>query len=216
MPRGVYSRDGEFTNNDWSDEQNEWLRARCLTAQSYGTIARAFNEAFPDTPKTRNAIMGRAARLGLSQNKPGALINKARSRVELGERRRRKPITPEAPLAPVVFGEPLEPRNNAPQIPNYRYATKAATRIEEAQAGFLPSIIETAPLSTVPLLECPSNGCRWPTADATPDTPFMVCGAPQMNGRSYCTRHAQFAYRTPYARTYATKPGRRSSRWSAH
>ena len=215
MPKGVYCRDGDV-RSVWSDEQDEWLASRCLTNASYGAIAIAFNVAFPNDRKTRSAIMGRASRRGFADNKPHAdrhygtkgtkRSNPQPSARKIKTKRKPDPIVVEAP---VIFGEgeQIMLREEGALAKTYRYGRKSATQIEEAKRGFLPSIIENAPLTAVLLSDCPDNGCKWPTCD----DPFMVCGSPATLG-SYCSRHGNVAFRElPTAKRNANYHRRGSS-----
>lgn len=199
MPKGCYSRDGVDVSATWTDEQDEWLRLQCLTAKSYGAIAIAFNKAFPNDRKSRSAIMGRSSRRGYADNKPthrqhysGRHKRKANPQPSAHKiKAKAKPAPVETP-APVVFkdGEHVQLRQEGQLSRTYRYGRKSATQVEEAKRGFLPSVIENAPLTSVLLSDCPDNGCKWPTCDE----PFMVCGSPIKLG-SYCERHGNVAFR---------------------
>lgn len=192
MPKGIYSRDGALGGQVWTDEQDEWLRARCQTSMPYRVIAMEFAAAFPDVhPKrTRCAMMGRAARRGYNIEKPPA-HNDTRVR-----KPKAQPITPRQPRVKVndALGSLLR-ADSTPlgSIPSPDKRPRGAQQIEEARKGHIPQIIETAPTSSVPLSDAPRGSCKWPTNDDPSD--FHVCGQPGVIG-SYCERHAQVAYRT--------------------
>lgn len=66
MPKGFYNHDREETG--WSEEAEQWLRdnyVKLTGSQVRLELARLF-----DLKKTRSAVCGKAARLGLSGNKP--------------------------------------------------------------------------------------------------------------------------------------------------
>lgn len=203
MPKGVYSRDGEF-RGAWSDEQDEWLKAACQTGDSYGAIAKAFNRAFPLDPKTRSAIIGRAARRGYTNNKP-----RGKSVTVIGAPKpsyvdKRIKGTGVRPVDKVLrarkkhavqfddgLREETDPGTYRRSHPHM--ARKSAPAIEEARKGQLPSIIEAAPLTSKPFFESAHNECKWPTSNDVRD--LSVCGAPATHG-AYCRRHAEVAYQT--------------------
>lgn len=197
MPKGCYDRDGAYSRAEWSVEQDEWLKAQCLTSKSYGAIVLAFNEAFPNNRKTRSAIMGRASRRGYADHKPhvpqhyGSKPRK-KSNPQPSARMIKLKRNSEPRMVPVVFGEgtQIEFREEGRRLARTQHQRKSATEIEAARRGFLPSIVENAPLTSVLWSECPDNGCRWPTSE----TPFMVCGSPAKVG-SYCARHGDVAFR---------------------
>lgn len=119
---------------------------------------------------TRNAVMGKLARMGLkceSMRQPPRgrkrdMERKARQQQQHGDRRRKPPQAPPAP--PKVA-------DVAPELP-------PATRV---------SIYQLTPTS-----------CRWPYGDPR-DPDFVFCGAPAIEG-SYCGHHARMAWAPPRGR----------------
>lgn len=193
MPRGIYSRDDTYRIG-WTVAQDEWLKARCSTNQSYTVIASDFCRAFPSSPKSRNAIMGRAMRKGWAQSKPSAGIHyggKKKGHQERVKRMSKAKKNQPMKLAPVVFkNSDVEFRPEGKIRADRMKKPRTAAEIAEAKKGHLPEVIEERPSTSVLFTDCPDDGCRWPTCD----DPFKVCGAPKRIG-SYCARHGNVAYR---------------------
>lgn len=196
---------------DWSEEQDEWLKAQCKTKISYSQMEAAFNEAFPRDTKSRNALLGRAARKGYNIHKPvGATYGRPKKEsnsYKTGLRKPRKVANLErtkriktAPSnLPVVFKDKTDPgfrpEGERGIERNYRYSRKLGAghpEVVERRKGKLPCIVEERPLTTVPVAICEKESCMWPTSE---DIRCMeVCGAPVEVG-AYCARHADVAYR---------------------
>jgi GcrA cell cycle regulator len=116
---------------------------------------------------TRNAVIGKAHRLGLpSRDTTVRDEYKKRKRIQ---RKRKEALAP-APVIPVSLShEPLDIR--------------PVVNVEEKRAG-------------VSLLDLKENMCRWPIGDPREDD-FHFCGCPikPENGRKpYCEKHAKIAY----------------------
>lgn len=195
MPKGVYSRDGEFKGT-WSDEQDAMLKRLCETVMSYGAIAKELSAAFPNDRKSRSAVIARAKRRGYDVGKPHEWGFRRKRKVSPNKRVTVRKNKPRVTLAPVVFkqSDPQGLRSDAEPILNTRGRTsksvKTPEQIAEAQKGHVPCIIEQAPLTSVPFSS--TDGCKWPTSE---DVRCMeVCGAPIALG-SYCERHGRVAYR---------------------
>jgi len=187
MPKGIYSRDGNF-QGVWTSDQDEWLKARCQTNMSYRAIAVEFNKAFPGSAKTRSAVLGRAARKGYTANKPHAAndkrVRKGKTDVakprevkneERKQRDRRIELRDEGRIHAVPMSRP-----------------RGAQAIAEARKGHVPAIVESRPVSSVLLSNARRGSCKWPTCDDVRE--FQVCGADAVIG-AYCEHHAKMAYR---------------------
>jgi hypothetical protein len=196
MPKGIYDLNKA---TDWSPEEDEWLRQQCETTASYAMMAAAFVQTFK-FKRTRNAILGRAARRGYAVNKPG-YQNRLKGVPKAGSKGLRKydkmvRVQKKAALAPVVFKDrdPKGLRSDAEPIlrRSHPHMVRRATpeEIAERQKGELPCIIEAEPLTSVPFMQ--ADGCKWPTTEDPRD--LHVCGAEREIG-AYCTRHARVAYR---------------------
>jgi hypothetical protein len=187
----------------WPDDQDAFLKAACLTAKSFGEIRDAFNRQFPESCKSRSAIIGRAQRQGYADFKPQSSPYKARKRkarkatvpkIKIPRIKGDKQVKVKEVLAPVVFKESL--RDDAEPIVRrsgpHTVKRRTPEQIAQARKGHLPCIIEEQPLTSVGIGDTERDSCKWPTSDDIRS--LEVCGAPAEIG-AYCKRHAMVAYR---------------------
>lgn len=153
----------------WTDERVDVLKRLWSEGFSASQIAAEMGGV------TRNAVIGKVHRLGLSgRGKSGSP----------GTPRPRKP----RPLAPPVNGVSILRGNTV-------LAPKSAPRPEPQP---LPEVrLEedvVVPLSErVTIMELREFMCRWPMGDPTrPD--FRFCGGRSIAGLPYCNHHARIAY----------------------
>jgi GcrA cell cycle regulator len=152
------------TGSTWSPERVEELK-RCFEAGlSCGQIARAIGV-------TRNAVIGKVSRLGLSRP-PGV----AATRLRRGSGAR--PARPPMPrrLRASVFAQ--------------------HAMLQQAFVAEAP-IVATMPIHNgrgCTLLELERSNCRWPfSGPGSADVHY--CGNEPVPGLSYCAAHARIAYR---------------------
>jgi GcrA cell cycle regulator len=155
----------------WTDERVELLKKLWSDGLSASQIAAEIGNV------TRNAVIGKVHRLGLS----GRGKAKTASTAQRPRKITRAPSAP-APLAPasrsnVVLTHPpvapqVEPEPNLPAIDD--------------------DIV--VPMSErVTIMDLRESMCRWPMGDPTkPD--FRFCGARSSAGLPYCGHHARVAY----------------------
>ena len=147
----------------WSSEQSDVLRDYFLKGMSYAEIGREINARF-GTAYTRNAVIGRAKRLGLA----------APQRV----------TSPS--IVPSLPGEtcPLSPRH--PAIPGLNLPPPSALRpanpVKLRCVGVLPRLIT--------LVELERGDCRYPYGGDKEGEAISFCGHPRQPGSSYCAPHA--------------------------
>ena len=208
MPKGHYDRSKRMSifhpHSTWSDEQDACLQKLCKTELSYSQIMVEFNAQFPNDQKSRNAMLGRATREEYRAAKPKALhygetnsmqntrsANLARARKVATQRRRK--LTEGKPV--VFSGEDPNlreegDRGDANSPAGSRRLGLNDPVVIDRRKGKLPSIVEQAPLTSMPIGEAVTGCCMWPTNfEAT-----EVCGTRVTIG-SYCSRHATAAYR---------------------
>jgi GcrA cell cycle regulator len=164
----------------WTKERIELLTKLWTEGLSASQIAAELGEGV-----SRNAVLGKAHRLGLAQGE----------RKVASSPRSRKPTRPPDPppvveLTPPDQPVPAEPppQNNpvlAPMTPNQPSAEAAELRRRDE--AVVPR------LEGVTIMELREGVCRWPLGDPTsPD--FRYCGARAVEGLPYCAHHAQLAY----------------------
>lgn len=135
-----------------------------LWAQGFSglVVAAKLNEEF-GTSYTRNAVMGRAHRLGLEKRK--TLVAKVRTR-QPSTRIRFRLVRPSKPTKPTKPPKPPKPEPI------------------EIQDTLIPFEQRRQ------LIDLGPNECRWPVGDVgEPD--FFFCGGKADDGCSYCPGHLQ-------------------------
>ena len=162
----------------WPSEHSDALRDYFLKGMSYAEIARQINARF-GTAYTRNAVIGRAKRLGL--------------------------VIPEwiasPSLAPYLPGEaPVSPRRAV--LPNLNVppqsAMKSAVRLELRCVGVQPRLIQ--------LVELDPTDCRYPYGGDKEGEAVAFCGHPRQPGSSYCAPHAGLTRRSGAASARVAGP----------
>ncbi len=147
---------------DWTNERVEELRRLWGQGQTASRIAELLGGV------TRNAVIGKAHRLGL-RGRPSPI---RREEGEAGSR----PIRSSAPAA--ALAEEL--------------TREVAPPLEPAAPPVMPS---TTPVGVAPA-RAPRSGtksCSWPMGD--PKQPgFHFCGEEAVPGRPYCAAHCSQAY----------------------
>jgi GcrA cell cycle regulator len=154
----------------WTEERVELLRKLWLEGLSASQIAAELSHGI-----TRNAVIGKVHRLGLSGRvkSPGAASTTPRPKAAAP-----RPAAPPRPIAPVVVG-----------------ATALAMKPMAAPVVVARPEAVVVPISErVTIMELREAMCRWPLGDPTnPD--FRFCGARTSEaGAPYCVAHAQLAY----------------------
>ena len=150
----------------WTPERVEQLQGFVVAGLSCSQIAAQIGV-------TRNAVIGKIHRLGLSPVRPpGATARSCPPRVR-------------------------DPRAASPRK-RLRLLWSDGAVTPQTEAG--SSAVESAePCS---LLDLAQGKCRWPVSDTSNGgtADFVFCGNAAIDGLSYCTGHARMAYRAPARR----------------
>lgn len=164
----------------WTDERVEILKKLWSQGLSASQIAGELGGGV-----TRNAVIGKVHRLGLSGRAKNPAAQAARPRK--ATRAPSHPLTHTPPAA--APGAPAQVRGNLALAP----------KPEAAPAPVIQVVPQSAPEVVVPIservtiMELRESMCRWPHGD--PTTPeFRFCGAKSPPGTPYCAYHAQIAY----------------------
>ena len=189
----------------WTDERVETLKKMWAEGQSASQIAKELGGV------TRNAVIGKVHRLGLSNRAGGA--DKAEAEVVEAVVPEVEPATvkPQAPRVaePPRPVEPVaEPRAAAPQAATLPSAP-VPLRKQIIPAGQplppQPSANEISPeaLASVrevekkakrlTLMELTERTCKWPIGDPATDD-FWFCGLATAQGKPYCEAHVGVAF----------------------
>ncbi|WP_147127366.1 GcrA family cell cycle regulator [Shimia ponticola] len=170
----------------WTDERVEILKKMWGEGQSASVIAKELGGV------TRNAVIGKVHRLGLS-NRAGTTASKpaakekpkaeAKPKVEPKPEPKTESATPPATPIPAVrkiipAGQPLPPQPSANEI-----SPEALAKVNEVEKG----------AKKLKLMELTERTCKWPIGDpATED--FWFCGLPVQSGKPYCEAHVGVAF----------------------
>jgi GcrA cell cycle regulator len=172
----------------WNDERVELLKKLWAEGLSASQIANRLGDV------TRNAVIGKVHRLGLS------------GRVTTSRLRKSRPANAPAKVAPVP---PRPPRvqfavhGNAALKPVFVEHERAAVALAVVQPQAEEPEPEAAPtLAGVSLLDLKESMCRWPIGDPQ-DADFHFCGARRADGLPYCERHARVAFQPVQRRRQA-------------
>jgi GcrA cell cycle regulator len=128
---------------------------------------------------TRNAVIGKIHRMGLSPSRP-----------------RGRP----AALAQRMGSARTQPRRPPTRIARLLRAFADATTVTPFDTSLVTA--EMAPVDSArrcSLLDLSSGNCRWPLGDPGKHD-FGFCGNDAIAGISYCAGHARLAYRLPSGR----------------
>ncbi|MGD9294408.1 MAG: GcrA family cell cycle regulator [Roseobacter sp.] len=173
----------------WTDERVELLKKMWGEGQSASQIAKELGGV------TRNAVIGKVHRLGLSNRTPAAAKSDVKPQSATKAEAKSKPAAkpappasrePEAPAPKplparkqiIPAGQPLPPQPSANEISPEALAKVSAV---EKKAKKLS------------LMELTERTCKWPVGDpATED--FWFCGLPVQQGKPYCEAHVGVAF----------------------
>ena len=183
----------------WTDERVELLKKMWSEGQSARQLAKELGSV------TRNAVIGKVHRLGLSNRAGGggtggaskaAKETKAPSKPKTEAKPAAKPKAAPKPApaaksdedspipmsaarrAIIPAGQPLPPQPSANEID-----PEALAKVNEVE--------KTA--KKLSLMELTERTCKWPIGDpATPD--FWFCGLPVQQGKPYCEAHVGVAF----------------------
>lgn len=158
----------------WSSEQSDALCEYFFKGMSYAEIGREINARF-GTAYTRNAVIGRATRLGLGA--PERMASPSIVPSLPGESRQLPPARVAIP------GLNLPPPS----------ALKPANPVKLRCVGVRPRLIA--------LLELERGDCRYPYGGDKEGEAISFCGHPRQPGSSYCTPHAHLTRGPGAART---------------
>jgi len=176
----------------WTDERVELLKKMWGEGQSASQIAKELGGV------TRNAVIGKVHRLGLSNRAASTTTApKAEPKAKAAPKAEPKP-TPKEPVAAkpveateqrqsnvtplrrqiIPAGQPLPPQPSANEI-----SPEALARVNEIEKK----------AKKLTLLELTEKTCKWPVGDPATDD-FWFCGLPSQSGKPYCEAHVGVAF----------------------
>lgn len=200
----------------WTDERVETLKKMWAEGQSASQIAKELGGV------TRNAVIGKVHRLGLSNRAGGASEPTAQPAPAA------QPAAKPARAAEPARAEAPEPKHAARPAPQAAPANSAARPEPVAAAPAAtplrkpivpagqplppqPSANEISPETLasvrevekrackISLMELTERTCKWPIGDPATDQ-FWFCGLPNQPGKPYCEAHVSVAFQPMSAR----------------
>lgn len=200
----------------WTDERVETLKRMWAEGQSASQIAKELGGV------TRNAVIGKVHRLGLS-NRAGegaSMADEAETAAPAAPKpevaaKPAEPVAPKPAPKPVVerpipaaapaAAAPAAPSNVTP-LPIRKAIIPAGQPLppqpsaNEISPEALASVREVEKRAKkLTLMELTERTCKWPIGDpATED--FWFCGLPSVAGKPYCEAHVGVAFQPMSAR----------------
>ncbi|MBW4709619.1 GcrA cell cycle regulator [Roseobacter sp. YSTF-M11] len=175
----------------WTDDRVELLKKMWGEGQSASQIAKELGGV------TRNAVIGKVHRLGLSNRATASATAKPEPKAKATPKTEAKPkpapkaaepaAKAPADAAPkplparkqiIPAGQPLPPQPSANEI-----SPEALAKVSEIEKK----------AKKLSLMELTERTCKWPVGDpATED--FWFCGLPVQQGKPYCEAHVGVAF----------------------
>ncbi|MFV0358442.1 GcrA family cell cycle regulator [Tropicimonas sp.] len=177
----------------WTEERVEILKKMWGEGQSASQIAKELGGV------TRNAVIGKVHRLGLSNRNGAGAADKPAAETEaekLAERTdgARTPNGAAAPQATPAGEEPAEtppPRRQIIPAGQPLPPQPSANEISPEALASVREVEKTARKLT--LMDLPARTGKWPIGDPATDD-FWFCGLPVQQGKPYCEAHVGVAF----------------------
>jgi GcrA cell cycle regulator len=190
----------------WTDERVETLKRMWGEGQSASQIAKELGGV------TRNAVIGKVHRLGLSnrangkedeEEAPATAAPQAASPARPEPAARAEPAPRPEPARPAA---PAAPASNVTQLPVRKAIIPAGQplppqpSLNEISPEALASVREVEKRARkLTLMELTERTCKWPIGDPATDD-FWFCGLPSLPGKPYCEAHVGVAFQPMSAR----------------
>ena len=171
----------------WTDDRVEVLKKMWGEGQSASQIAKELGGV------TRNAVIGKVHRLGLSNRNGGGGTSKTAPKDKAKPAVKAKAAPKAAPSAPaethkrpvppprraiIPAGQPLPPQPSANEI-----SPEALASVKEVEKKS----------KKISLMELTERTCKWPVGDPATDD-FWFCGLAVKTGKPYCEAHVGVAF----------------------
>ncbi|MEL6681626.1 MAG: GcrA family cell cycle regulator [Pseudomonadota bacterium] len=184
----------------WTDERVETLKKMWGEGQSASQIAKELGGV------TRNAVIGKVHRLGLS-NRAGSGGGASKAPAKEKAATATKPMpkatatkAKAAPAAPAAKEEPELDENGIPISAARRAIIPAGQPLppqpsaNEISPEALAKVSEVEKSARrISLMELTEKTCKWPVGDPATDD-FWFCGLPVQQGKPYCEAHVGVAF----------------------
>ncbi|WP_164658225.1 GcrA family cell cycle regulator [Tropicibacter sp. Alg240-R139] len=187
----------------WTDERVELLKKMWGEGQSASQIAKELGGV------TRNAVIGKVHRLGLSNRATSNASTKAEPKEKPAPAAKAEPRakpapkteparkpTP-APAAPAAEAKPIPARKQIIPAGQPLPPQPSANEISPEALAKVNEIEKKA--KKLGLMELTERTCKWPVGDPATDD-FWFCGLPVQQGKPYCEAHVGVAFQPMSAR----------------
>ena len=179
----------------WTDDRVEILKKLWVEGQSASQIAKELGGV------TRNAVIGKVHRLGLSNRATSSSSSKSdtKSKTSVKSMSNTKKVSNKTSTSKVTSANsPAEPRSNVtslrrqiipagqplpPQPSANEISPEALARVNEIEKK----------AKKISLLELTERTCKWPVGDPATEE-FWFCGLPSQAGKPYCEAHVGVAF----------------------
>ena len=179
----------------WTDDRVEILKKLWVEGQSASQIAKELGGV------TRNAVIGKVHRLGLSNRATSSSSSKSdtKSKTSVKSMSDTKRVSNKTSASKVTSANsPSEPRSNVtslrrqiipagqplpPQPSANEISPEALARVSEIERK----------AKKISLLELTERTCKWPVGDPATEE-FWFCGLPSQAGKPYCEAHVGVAF----------------------
>jgi len=179
----------------WTDDRVEILKKLWVEGQSASQIAKELGGV------TRNAVIGKVHRLGLSNRAASSSSSKSdtKSKTAVKSISDTKRVSSKTSASKVTSANsPSEPRSNVtslrrqiipagqplpPQPSANEISPEALARVNEIEKK----------AKRISLLELTERTCKWPVGDPATEE-FWFCGLPSQAGKPYCEAHVGVAF----------------------
>ena len=179
----------------WTGDRVEVLKKLWVEGQSASQIAKELGGV------TRNAVIGKVHRLGLSNRATSSSSSKSdtKSKTSVKSMSDTKRVSNKTSTSKVTSANsPSEPRSNVtslrrqiipagqplpPQPSANEISPEALARVSEIEKK----------AKRISLLELTERTCKWPVGDPATEE-FWFCGLPSQAGKPYCEAHVGVAF----------------------
>jgi GcrA cell cycle regulator len=197
----------------WTDERVETLKKMWSEGQSASQIAKELGGV------TRNAVIGKVHRLGLS-NRAGGTAEPAAAPEAKPVKAEAKPEVKAQPAPAAAAAPRAEPKPAPAKAPIPEPRTESASPPASNRKAIIPagqplppqpSANEISPEALasvrevekkarkISLMDLTERTCKWPIGDPATEH-FWFCGLPSQQGKPYCDAHVGVAFQPMSAR----------------
>ncbi len=190
----------------WTDERVEMLKTMWSDGKSASQIAKELGGV------TRNAVIGKVHRLGLSNRaggperpedeaEPGAFAEAPAPEPVPEPQQQEQPAAARAPAAREGTPPAVRPRPAGQPLP----PQPAGSEISPEALANLAEVAKKA--RKLNLMQLTERTCKWPVGDPATDD-FWFCGLSTVPGKPYCETHVAVAFQPMSARRDRRAGGR--------